>query len=139
MSLSVDYPSYSAARSHFKELLDATAAGRSVTVERDGHLAALVPADRLREHLAATTAANVSVFREDGRFIALMEGRPFVSEGTTVDEALADLLVSLREYAADWNERLKVAPNHQAAWALVQLVQLSTDEQLFDWFDGGHA
>lgn len=135
MSIAVDYPSYSEARGHFKELLDAAASGRTVTVARDGQLAAVVPVERLREHLLGTISANVRVFSEDGRVIALMEDRPFVSEGASIDEALADLIESLREYAHDWDARLKTAPNHQAAWGLVQLVKLSTDEQLRGWFE----
>lgn len=66
-----------------------------------------------------------------------MSGRPFVSEGATVDDALADLLESLREYAEDWDTRLQHAPNHQDNWALVQLVKLSSEEELLEWFERG--
>lgn len=62
-----------------------------------------------------------------------LEDRPFVSEGKTLKAAIADLIESLREYAEDWVERHQYAPNHADAWGLVQLVHLSTDEQLADW------
>ncbi|UXW86488.1 hypothetical protein NFX31_02815 [Microbacterium azadirachtae] len=74
---------------------------------------------------------------DHGRIIALMSGRPFVSEGATVDDALSDLVLSLREYAEDWEARLQQAPNHRDNWSLVQLVKLSSDAQLLEWFERG--
>lgn len=49
----------------------------------------------------------------------------------------SERLLSLREYAEDWEDHLKDAPNHADAWALVQLVKLSTDDELRDWFERG--
>jgi hypothetical protein len=43
---------------------------------------------------------------------------------------------ALREYADDWQERLLESPNHRENWGLVQLVSLSSDEQLRDWIVG---
>lgn len=137
MAIVVDYPSYSRARDHLKEVLDATASGRTVTVARDGEVSAVVPAERLRDFFFHTVRPSVRILSEDGRVIALMENRPFVSEGADVEGALADLALSLREYAEDWDSRVKDAPNHATAWALVQLVKLSTDEQLLEWFESG--
>lgn len=135
--IAADYPTYSRAREHFKEMLDATASGRIVTVARDGALSAVVPAERLREYFFRTVSPRVSVFREDGAVVALMDGRPFVSTGTDVDDALDDLALSLREYAEDWDARLHTAPNHHDAWGLVQLVKLSTDDELRAWLERG--
>lgn len=137
MAITADYPTYSRAREHLKDVLDATARGRTVTLARDGELSAVMPVPRLRDYFYRTVSPRVRVLSEQGRVIALMEGRPFVSEGSDVDGALADLLLSLREYAEDWEDRLKDAPNHTDAWALVQLVKLSTDEELRDWFERG--
>ncbi len=137
MSLVADYPTYSRAREHLKDVLDAAARGRTVTLARDGELSAVVSVDRLRDYFYRTVSPHIRVRSEDGRVIALMEDRPFVSEGADVDGALADLLLSLREYAEDWEDRLKDAPNHADAWALVQLIKLSTDEELRDWFERG--
>ncbi len=134
MSVVVDYPTMSQARSHLKDVLDSNARGVSVTVQRDDLVSAVVPADRLRNFLAHTISPQVSLLTEAGGIVALMEGRPFVSEGDDVDAALEDLVLTLREYAEDWDERLRTAPNHADNWALVQLVKLSTDEQLIAWF-----
>lgn len=137
MPIAADYPSYSRAREHLKDMLDATATGRTVTIARDGAISAMLPVDPLRAYFFRTVSPRVSVFREDDSVVALMEGRPFVSEGTDVDGALADLVESLREYAADWEDRLQHAPNHHDAWGLVQLVKLSTDAELVDWLERG--
>jgi antitoxin (DNA-binding transcriptional repressor) of toxin-antitoxin stability system len=135
--ITADYPTYSGARQHFKAVLDATASGRTVTVARDGEYSAVMPVDRLRDYFFRTVSPRVNVFREDDRVVALMEGRPFASEGADVDGALDDLVLSLREYAEDWNARLAGSPNHEPAWALVQLVTLSTDDELRAWLEHG--
>lgn len=137
MSLSVDYPTASAARAHLKDVLDSVERGRTVTLRRDDLVSAVVAADRLRDYFFHTVSPHVAVTKENGRVVALMDGRPFVSEGADVDGALDDLALSLREYAEDWEERLQHAPNHAQNWALVQLVRLSSDEQLVDWFKHG--
>ena len=66
-----------------------------------------------------------------------MEGRPFVSEGIDADGALMDLVLSLREYADDWEDRLEFASNHSGNWGLIQLITLSTVEQLVEWLERG--
>ncbi|TFC11411.1 MULTISPECIES: prevent-host-death protein [unclassified Cryobacterium] len=137
MSLVADYGSFTVTRTHLKDVFDATARGRTVTVQRDGELSAVMPVDRLRSYFFRAVSPRVRIAREEGRTVALMEGRPFVSEGASVDDALSDLVLSLREYAEDWEERLEQAPNHANNWALVQLIKISTDEELIDWFDRG--
>ncbi|WP_022894572.1 prevent-host-death protein [Agromyces subbeticus] len=137
MSLTADYGSFTDARTHLKDVLDATEQGRTVTVRRDDHLSAVVPVERLRGFFFRTVSPRVKVYREEGRTVALMESRPFASEGEDVASALADLAVPLREYAADWEDRLQHAPNHANNWALVQLIKLSSDEQLLEWLERG--
>lgn len=133
----VDYPSYSSARTHFKDVLDATERGVSVTVAREGQVSVVLPAERLRAFFFRAVSPRVELTHDGDRVIALMSTRPFVSEGATVDAALDDLRESLREYAEDWEARLQHAPNHRDNWALVQLVKLSSDEELLDWFERG--
>lgn len=133
MTLTTDYETYSSARAHLKDVFDAARSGRTVTMRRDKDIVAVTPADRLREHLSRAVAPGVSVTREGDTVIAIMEGRPFGAEGADIDDALDELIDTLREYAADWEERLQHAANHRDAWALVQLIRLSTDEQLREW------
>lgn len=127
------YSTVAQARAAFKHVLDDSARDVPVTINRDGYTAAVVPAERLRELLVRSVRAGVEVGREGDRYFALMPDRPFASDGATLAEALDDLADALREYAADWHDRLRQAPNHAGNWDLVQLVELSSDEQLREW------
>lgn len=91
-----------------------------------------MPGTSLRDY-CRSVAPPAELTDDDGRWVASIPGTPFVSEGTTIDGALEDLIDSLREYAEDWEERLQHAPNHQGTWALVQLVELSSDAELREW------
>lgn len=136
MSLAAaDYPSFSSARAHLKDVLDQADRGRLVTISRGQEVSVVLSADKLRRLLTQAVQPRLQVAHEDDRVITFMESRPFVSEGYTVDEALEDMLESLREYADDWHDHLSEAPNHARNWALVQLVNLSSDQQLREWFE----
>lgn len=137
MSIIADYPSFSSARENLKEVLDATEHGVSVSVARQGNVSVVLPLDRLRDYFFRTVSPRISIFTENTLTVALMVDSPFAAEGVDLDSALTDLALVLREYAADWDIRLKDAPNHQQYWALVQLVKYSTDEQLREWFETG--
>lgn len=137
MPTKADYPTFSQARAHLKDILDTTAHGGTVTVARGDELTAVIPAEPFRQFLYRTTSPRVRLLPEGGRVVLLMEGRPFAAEGVDVQDALDDLLDSLVEYAEDWEGELQYAPNHEKAWALVQLVKLCTREQLRDWIENG--
>jgi hypothetical protein len=61
---------------------------------------------------------------------------PIAADGGTFDDAIMEMVDALRDYAMDWQERLREAPNHQENWGLVQLISLSSDEQLHEWLVG---
>jgi hypothetical protein len=92
---------------------------------------------RLREHLCRGVSPAVRILHENGRVIALMDGRGVASEGTNLEDVLQDLVLTLREYSQDWDDRLKHAPNHVHNRDLVQLVALSTNDELLQWLDWG--
>ncbi len=73
---------------------------------------------------------------EDGAWAVFVPGQPFAAEATELGEALAGFVDALREYAQDWEDHLHAASNHRSNGALVQLVGLSTDEQLTTWLTG---
>lgn len=127
------FTSYSQARTHFRDVLDAAQSGRVTTVERDRERFAIVNSDVLRSQLAALRPSDAVVTAEGGGWSAFIPGTPISAEGDEFDTAIDDLVVALRDYAADWNERLFTAPNHRANWALVMLTELSNDEQLKGW------
>ncbi|WP_221323849.1 type II toxin-antitoxin system HicB family antitoxin [Actinoplanes sp. L3-i22] len=132
----VHYESYTEARTHLKALLDAAERGRVATVRRDSRRTAFVDQERLRYFLAAVTPARAEIVAEDGGWSVFIPGLPVAADGTTVDEALDEMVLALREYAEDWQDHLLDAPNHAANWGLVQLICLSDDAQLGDWLVG---
>ena len=41
------------------------------------------------------------------------------ADGISLDKAVDEFVVALREYAGNWEERLHAASNHRASWVLV--------------------
>jgi predicted RNase H-like HicB family nuclease len=130
------YDSYTDARAHLKDLLDAAERGRVATVRRDAGRTAIVDVERLRTSLATLSPSRAQVVAEAGGWSVFIPGLPIAADGATFDEAIVEMIDALREYAEDWQERLLDTPNHQNNWALVQLISLSRDDQLRDWLVG---
>ncbi|MGC0344407.1 prevent-host-death protein [Streptomyces sp. SLBN-8D4] len=131
----VHYDSYTDARAHFKDLLDAAERGMVATVRRDSGRAAVVDAERLRHYLALLCPRAEAVAEGDG-WSLFFPGLPIAADGATLEAAITEMLCALREYAEDWNDHLSTAPNHQGNWGLVQLVGISDDAQLRTWLVG---
>lgn len=122
------------ARDHFADVLSRADNGVPVTVRRGHNLTAFVDAERLRNTLAALVGRRPQVFHEGEEWGAYLPDIPSVSAtGDTLDEVLDDLILAAREYATDWIDHLRIAPNHQGNWGFVQLVALSDDDFLRDW------
>jgi antitoxin (DNA-binding transcriptional repressor) of toxin-antitoxin stability system len=131
----VRYDSYTAAREHLKDVLDRAEQGQLVTVRRDSATAAVLDAARLRHFLASVVPPCARVVAEAEGWSAFIPGLPVAGAGATFEAAVADMADALREYAEDW-PRLQHAPNHRSHWGLVQLVNLSDDDQLLEWITG---
>jgi Antitoxin of toxin-antitoxin, RelE / RelB, TA system len=131
----VRFDSYTAAREHLKDVLDHAEQGRVVTVRRDSTTAAVLDADRLRHFLASVVPSRAKVVAEAEGWSAFIPGLPVAGAAATFEAAVADMADALREYAEDW-PRLQHAPNHGSHWGLVQLVNLSDDDQLLEWITG---
>ncbi|EUA17386.1 hypothetical protein I552_0587 [Mycobacterium xenopi 3993] len=129
------FSSVAEGRAHLKELLDAAARGAPAGMHRDQAAFAILDATRLKELLATRSRAEV-VAETDGYSIFIPD-TPIAADGSTLGEAIAEMIDALREYAADWIDHLSTAPNHAANWWLVHLVELSTDDQLADWLTAG--
>ncbi|HEX5594599.1 MAG TPA: hypothetical protein VFX61_01045 [Micromonosporaceae bacterium] len=132
----VHFESYTQARAHLKDLLDAAERGRVATVRRDNAQAAVVDAGRLRQFLAAVCPSRAQIVAEGDGWSIFIPGLPIAADGATFDEAIAEAVDALRDYAEDWQERLLDAPNHRNNWGLVQLISLSDDDQLRAWLIG---
>lgn len=132
----VHYDSYTDARAHLKDLLDAAENGRVATVRRESARTAVVDVERLRHFLAALVPSRAQVVPEADGWSVFIPGLPVAADGATFDEAITEVIEALREYADDWQERLLDSPNHRENWSLVQLISLSDDDQLTDWLVG---
>jgi predicted RNase H-like HicB family nuclease len=132
----VHYESYTEARAHLKDLLDAAGEGRVATVRRDTGRAAVVDVARLRRYLSLVCPSKAEVVAEAGGWSVFLPGLPLAADGATFDEAIEEMIQVLHEYSEDWQDRLRTAPNHEENWGLVQLIELSDDAQLRDWLVG---
>ncbi|MFE3453483.1 prevent-host-death protein [Nonomuraea sp. NPDC059194] len=132
----IHFDSYKEARAHLKVLLDAAERGRVATVRRESAMTAFVDVERPRHHLAVATPSRAHVVPEAGGWSVFIPGLPVATDGATFDQAVAEMVEGLREYAEDWQDHLLDAPNHRENWGLVQLISLSDDEQLREWLVG---
>jgi predicted RNase H-like HicB family nuclease len=129
----VHYDSYTEARNKLKDLLDAVENGQVATVRRDTATVVLLDAERLRYFLASVAPSRAQVAQEAGGWSVFIPGLPVAADGETFEEAITEMVAALREYAEDWQDRLLHAPNHHNNWGLVQMISLSSDEQLREW------
>lgn len=130
------FDTYTDARTHLKEVYDAAESGRSAVLRRDNIDSVVVNAGQLRHFLAVTTAGRVLAVAEGAGWSLMLPGTPIAAHGTDLDEAVVEFVDALREYAADWLDHLLNVANHQDNWGLVQLIGLSSDEQLSAWVTG---
>jgi prevent-host-death family protein len=132
----VHYDSYTEARNKLKDLLDAVENGQVATVRRDAATVVVLDAERLRYFLASVAPSRAQVVQEAGGWSVFIPGLPVAADGGTFEEAITEMVAALREYAEDWQDRLLHAPNHRDNWGLVQMISLSSDEQLREWLTG---
>lgn len=136
MSAAVVFESYTEARAHLKELLDAAQRGRVATVRRESTKTAVIDVVFLKPFLRSHLPSRAQVVAEAGGWSVFIPGLPVAADGATFDEAITEMIHALREYADDWQERLVNAPNHRGNWGLVQLIELSDDVELRQWLVG---
>ncbi|MGH3253718.1 MAG: prevent-host-death protein [Trebonia sp.] len=127
------FESYTEARTHMKEMLDAAERGQTASVRRGALTAMVIDAGRLQRFLLGAYPSRAQVVEEAGGWSVVIPGLPVAADGATFDEAITEMIDALREYAQDWDERLYGVPNHSDNWPLAHLVQFSDDAQLRDW------
>jgi predicted RNase H-like HicB family nuclease len=67
---------------------------------------------------------------EAGGWSVFIPGLPVAADGRTLDEALAEMVDALREYAEDRHGHLRNAPDHRQHQGLVELINISDDARL---------
>jgi len=125
--------SYSQARIGLKSILDLSVRGGTTEISSGARRAAVVDSGRLREYLRETVSFPVTVHREDDAYVLVSDGQPFAAEATTIDEAVDLLVDDLVDYAQEWPTLYAAAANHSHNWGLVQLVALSSRDELRDF------
>lgn len=135
MSIQIDFQGVAVARANLKKVFDATDDGKSVTLGRGDGIVVAVPLEKIQQFLFETIPAKIETEVSKDATWLYSTALPFHSEGKDVDAALEDMIAVLREYADDWEDHLLTAPNHSDYWGLVQLIKLSTDDQLKSWLE----
>ncbi len=139
MAMTRHFDSYTEARNRLRAVLDAAQAGLVTTVTRDEERFVVQSADARGAELRRLLPSRTVAVPEGGGWAAFVPGVPVHGDADTFDDAIDDLVDALRDYAEDWNDRLHSAPNHAVHRSLVELVELSDDEQLRAWLVGGDA
>ncbi len=133
----MEYLSYTDTRSQLREVLDTAEAGMPIGVQRHGKQVALIESGKLREVLLdSRRLGRPEAVAEAGGWSVLLPGTPIAADGADLDEAVDEFVSALREYAEDWETRLRFAPNHLHHWPLVQFVSLSSDADIAEWARG---
>ena len=132
----VHYDSYTDARNNLKNLLDAAESGQVATLRRDSATMVVIDATSLQQFLVSVVRSRAQVVQEAGGWSVFIPGLPVAADGATFDEAVDEMIDALREYAGDWQDHLLHAANHRGNWGLVQLISLSSDDQLREWLVG---
>ena len=131
------YLSFTDARKCLKDILDAAENGAVVSIERGDRVSVVTDRDRLRDLLVRAVPSTARVVAEKDAWVIVIPQTPFASEGQSLDAAVDDLIANLRDYASEWPDHFASAPNHAGNWALVQLVNLSSDDALRAWLLSG--
>lgn len=130
------YGSYTAARTHLRAVLDAASAGYVTTVDREDDRFLVSEATTFRAQLADLRPSQAQVIPEGGGWAVIIPGLPVHGDADTFDAAIDDAIDALREYAEDWNDRLRLAANHAQHRFIVALIELSDDDELRSWLLG---
>lgn len=99
------------ARDHFKAFLETAERGEIAVVLRDSHLV-LLRRDVLESVIAASAPLVVKSAVTDDQFAFWLDGVPVHAVGADLDEAEAEFLDALVDYAELWFDELQLAPNH---------------------------
>lgn len=136
----MQFLTYTESRRRLREVLDAAEAGKPTGIERRGSKVALVERNRLQGLLTDSwRLGRPEAVAEAGGWSVFLPGTPIAADGADLDVAVDEFIEALREYAQDWEERLRLATNHEHLWPLVLFVSMSSDSELTSWVHGGQS
>ncbi|EAP97847.1 hypothetical protein JNB_12823 [Janibacter sp. HTCC2649] len=79
---------------------------------------------------AVKVRAPATVVAEGDGWSICLTGLPIAADGTTLEEALEEAALALRDYATAWGDRLCLATNQADNSSFVRFVESSDDVQL---------
>jgi len=120
---------FSVARADFKSVYDKAERGGLALIDRRGSdPVALLRRDEMDAFLAERFPLEAEVSFSDGGVSMWVPALPVHGEGADLDEAAAQLVDALFDYADLWATDLSHAPNHEANLGWVRRVQLYAGE-----------
>ena len=137
MTPSRAFLTYTDARKGLRQVINRACSGVPVGIRSRDRTVTVVSAEALRGVLRSSPQLpRPLVVAENGGWSVLLPGTPVAAEGDSMDQASAEFVLALREYAEDWEERLHSAPNHRPNWVLVCFLGLMSDDELEGWVRG---
>lgn len=132
MSHILEYKSISAARSAISEIYNTAERHLAVAITRENDAPiTVIRQDHLKKALEALCLLEPQVrFSSDGEVSMWIDGLPVSGQGESFEAAGQEIIDSLRDYAKTWIEDLRDYPNHKDRWDVVNLVLLSSDDEL---------
>lgn len=118
------------AKAHLSALFDTIGQGRGLRVvhRHKSRPIALVDAGELEAVLAKTHPFTCELSRaEDGTVSVWLEQLALYGRGSTIVDAVEDLLDETEQYVDEWEARLRHAPDHEARAWWVRRIQLAPD------------
>lgn len=79
---------------------------------------------------------RAQVVPDDRGWSIFIPGLPLAADGASLDAVLDEMILALREYAEDWRDGLREAPNHERAKDVVGMVGRAGDAELREWLVG---
>lgn len=120
---------FSVARKEFSSLYDRVEKGSIAVVQRRGSKpVAVVDAEEQEQLLAVHFPFNVQVRVGKDSVAMWVEHLPVHAQADDFEAATRALAAELVEYAEDWGNELRFAPNHKGSWGFVRRIELAGSE-----------
>jgi prevent-host-death family protein len=116
------------ARASWAQFVNAVESGEWQVISKYSRRVVAVRAQDLLELLAPCFSFRPEVLIEDEGYAIWLPELDVYGQGASLEEATADLLDSAREYAEEWEDELRHAPNHRDRAGWVRRVQLAGDD-----------
>lgn len=121
---------FSVARKEFSSLYDRVEKGSIAVIQRRGSKpVAVVDAEEQEQLLALHFPFNVQVRVGKDSVAMWVESLPVHAQADDFDSATRALAAELVEYAEDWENELRFAPNHKGFAGFVRRIELAGSEE----------